>query len=104
MSIGIIGGILLILGAYLVYRGEIFYSVFVYFIADICWVGISFLNGDYVGAGFIIIGMLLGLLAFSKMHSGRMHKNLKSKLYRYLGFCIVSSLSKSQRGVFKSGQ
>lgn len=78
MSIPLIGGLLLILGAYLTYNGEIFKSVTVYIGADICWCILAFQNNDYIGALFIIIGTTLGILAFLKMHNGIMKKDLHS--------------------------
>ena len=75
--ISIIGGLLLILGAYFVFKGEIFKSVFVYFIADICWCLLAYNNKDYIGLLLITIGMLLGLGAFLKMNYGTMRKSLK---------------------------
>ena len=75
--ISIIGGLLLILGAYFVFQGEVFKSVFVYFIADICWCLLAYDKGDYLGLVFITIGMLLGLGAYLKMNYGQMRKTLK---------------------------
>lgn len=77
MTAGLLGGLLLILGAWFVFKGEIYKSVGVYFLADIMWVLLSFRNKDYVGSTFIIIGMLLGLAAFIKMNYGQMRKDLK---------------------------
>lgn len=76
MTVSILGGLLLIVGAWYVYRGDIFKSVFVYFVADICWVVISFTQDDWIGSGLIAIGMTLGLLSFIKMNSSKMHKSL----------------------------
>ncbi len=76
MTPGLIGGILLIIGSYTIYTGRIYYSVFIFFIADICWVYLSIQSGDIVGSITVIIGMLLGLGAFYKMSSGQMRKNL----------------------------
>ena len=75
--ISILGGLLLILGAYFVFKGEIFKSVFVYFVADICWCLLAYNNQDYIGLLLITIGMLLGLGAFLKMNYGAMRKSLK---------------------------
>jgi hypothetical protein len=77
--IGTIGGLLLIIGAVFVYRGEIFYSVFSYFLADICWVILSYQSNDIQGVIFISIGMTLGFLAYLKMNSGIMYKTIKKK-------------------------
>lgn len=76
MSFALLGGILLIVGAFLVFKGEIFKSVSVYLAADVCWILMAFQNKDYIGAIFIIIGMTLGLLAYLKMNKGQLHKTL----------------------------
>jgi len=76
MTPALIGGILLILGSYTVYMGKIYWSVGVFFLADCMWVWIALSTGDYIGSTFVIIGMLLGLGAFLKMHSGKMKKHL----------------------------
>lgn len=77
MSLALIGGLLLIVGAWFVYQGNIFRSVIIYFVADICWVMIALYDKDYLGAVFIFVGMTLGLLAYLKMNSGKMRKDLK---------------------------
>lgn len=73
---GFLGGVFLIIGAYYVYKGNILYSVRLYFIADCMWVIIAIQSGDIFGGCVIIIGMLFGLLAFLKMNFGVMRKNL----------------------------
>ena len=78
MTPALIGGILLIIGSYTVYNGKIFWSVGLFFLADCMWVTIAIGTGDFVGAGFIGVGMLLGLGAFYKMHKGKMRKNLNN--------------------------
>jgi len=75
--ISTLGGLLLIIGAIFTYRGEIFKAVSAYFLADICWVIISFSIGNIFGSITVIIGMLLGLGAFLKMRNGKMRKDLK---------------------------
>jgi len=76
IPIGIIGGILLIIGAYFTYKGNIYKSMLVYLLADVIWVLLSFLHQDYLGAVLIIIGASLGVLAFIKMHNGTFRKTL----------------------------
>lgn len=75
----IAGGIFLIIGAFYTYRGDIFKSVGFYLIADLCWISIAYNNGDYIGVGFIIVGVTFGLIAFSKMQRGSFHKKIKGK-------------------------
>jgi hypothetical protein len=77
MSVSLVGGVLLILGAWFTYIGNIYYAIGAYFLADICWVIISYGTGDVIGGTFIIIGMTLGFLVFLKMHRGEFHKTLK---------------------------
>lgn len=76
MTLATIGGILLILGSWFVYKGEIFKSVLTYALADACWLGISLSTGDYLGSSLVAVGMLLGLGAYIKMNSGKMRKTL----------------------------
>jgi hypothetical protein len=76
VSFAIIGGILLNVGAYLTYRGKIFQAVWVYLIADVCWVAMAWQRDDFVGMFFIGIGIAFGLLAFLKMQRGEMEKTL----------------------------
>ena len=73
----IVGGILLVVGAYFVARGEIFKSVIVYFFADMCWLALAIQNHDYIGGSLIVIGASLGLYAYLKMHFGKMERKLK---------------------------
>lgn len=75
-SFSIVGGILLNIGAYLIYRGLAFQAIIVYLFADLCWVIIAFEKDDYTGAVFITSGIILGFLAYLKMRSGKMHKSL----------------------------
>ncbi len=77
LGIATIGGIMLIIGAYFVYRGEIFRSVLIYLMADCIWFTLGILSGDYIGATLIAIGAILGFLAFLKMKNGTMRKDLK---------------------------
>jgi len=75
-SLAIFGGILLNVGAFLMFRGLAFQAIIVYLFADICWVVMALQKDDYIGAVFIASGMILGFLAYWKMRSGKMHKNL----------------------------
>lgn len=74
--ISTIGGILLILGAYFVFKGQIFKSVFVYTIADLCWAYLTYEKQDYIGLAFVLIGMVLGIGAFFKMNKGTFNKTI----------------------------
>ena len=76
VSYAVLGGILLNFGAYLTYKGEIYKSVIIYLLADLCWIIMAYEKSDYLGALFIAIGVIFGGLAFKKMQSGKMQKNL----------------------------
>ena len=76
VSYAVLGGILLNFGAYLTYKGEIYKSVIIYLLADLCWIVMAYEKNDYIGAIFIGVGVIFGYLAFKKMQSGKMQKNL----------------------------
>jgi uncharacterized membrane protein len=82
MTPALVGGILLIIGAFFMYRGLAMYSILTYFLADIAWAVMSYQNKDYIGLLFVIIGMLLGFGVFLKMHTGFFVKNLHTKTER----------------------
>lgn len=73
---GTIGGILLILGAYALYKGSLRWSVGIYFFADIMWVILAYKQGDLFGTVAISIGMILGLLVWYKSHKGDFVRDL----------------------------
>jgi hypothetical protein len=79
MGPGTIGGLLLILGAYALYRGNLMWSVGLYFFADTMWVWLAYKQGDIFGMITISIGMLFGLLVFLKSHRGEFVKDLRAK-------------------------
>ncbi len=79
MSFAILGGILLNIGAFLTFKGMIFRAVFIYLIADICWVIMAYERNDYWGMLFILIGIVFGFLAYWKMKNGKMQKELNKK-------------------------
>ena len=61
------------------YKGKIYEAVLVYLVADLCWMVMAYVRDDWVGAGFIIVGTILGFMAFLKMQKGDMKKNLNEK-------------------------
>ncbi len=79
ISFAVLGGILLNIGAYLTYKGQIFNAVIVYLFADICWIVMAYEKEDFIGAVFIIVGTLLGFLAYLKMQNGEMRKTLNKE-------------------------
>ena len=79
MSFAVLGGIFLNIGAFLTYKGKIYEAVLVYLVADLCWMVMAYVRDDWVGAAFIIVGTVLGFMAFLKMQKGDMKKNLNDK-------------------------
>jgi hypothetical protein len=73
-----IGGVLLIIGAWFTFKGQIYKAVLTYFLADLCWVFLAFQSGDVFGGVVVLIGMGFGLGAFYKMNSGKMEKELRN--------------------------
>jgi len=73
-----IGGILLILGAFFMFFGKVYYSSWTYVLADLCWSTNSFLHGDILGMIMVNVGLLLGIGAMYKMHIGVFTKDLKN--------------------------
>jgi len=76
MSFAIVGGILLNIGAFLTYKGEIYQAVIVYIFADVCWIIMAYEKKDFLGACFILLGTTFGFLAYMKMKNGSMNKSL----------------------------
>ena len=79
MTFAILGGILLNIGAYLTFKGKIYEAVIVYLFADICWIIMAYETNDYIGSVFIIVGTVLGFLAYLKMRNGEMNKSLNKE-------------------------
>ena len=79
MSLALIGGVFLNIGAYLTYRGKIYEAVIVYLFADVCWVVMAYDRDDYWGMLSIIVGVTFGFLAYLKMKNGNMNKNLNKE-------------------------
>lgn len=78
ISFAVIGGLLLNVGAYLTFRGKIYEAVAVYLFADICWIVMAYERDDFFGVASIIVGVTFGFLAFIKMKTGKMEKNLNN--------------------------
>ena len=79
MTLAILGGILLNVGAYLTYRGKIYEAVIVYLFADICWIVMAYENSDVVGSILILVGTAFAFLAYLKMKNGEMNKSLNKE-------------------------
>lgn len=74
-----IGGLVLIYGAFLTYKGQIYLSVGTYLIADACWVYNAWENDDLKGVLMISVGIFFGILSTIKMRMGHMEKDLIKK-------------------------
>lgn len=79
MSFAILGGILLNIGAYFTYKGQVYQAVIVYLFADICWIIMAYQKEDMLGTAFILVGTTLGFLAYLKMKNGLMNKSLNKE-------------------------
>ena len=73
---GIFGGIFLILGSYFLYKGRAFYSIIIYFFADLCWLSIALFNHAWIGSISIIIGIVFSIGTWFKMNKGIFRKDL----------------------------
>jgi len=76
MSVLTIGGIVLIYGAFLTYKGQIFIATGSYLAADFCWILNAWASADIQGVAFIGTGIFFGIIATYKMKSGHMNKDL----------------------------
>lgn len=76
ISVAVLGGLLLNIGAFLTFKGKIYEAVGVYLFADICWIFMAYERDDYWGVASIFVGVTFGLLAFLKMQSGKMSKSI----------------------------
>jgi hypothetical protein len=76
---GTIGGLLLIAGAFALYKGNLLWSVGLYFFADTMWVWLAYKQEDFFGTFTIGLGMILGLLVFLKSHRGEFVRDLHMK-------------------------
>jgi hypothetical protein len=73
---GTIGGILLIFGAFALYKGNLMLSVGLYAIADVMWAILAYRQNDTFGMICVLIGLTLGLGVFIKSHKGEFVRNL----------------------------
>lgn len=77
LTILTVGGLILIGGAFFTYKGKILTSVVWFITADFCWVANAVSIGDIQGGVFVAFGVLFGVLATYKMHSGHMGNELE---------------------------
>lgn len=75
-SVLAIGGTLLVFGAWYIAVGNVFNSVIVYTIADVCWLFNAYMQNDMFGAITVAIGICTGLFVTYKMRNGEFRKSL----------------------------
>lgn len=73
----ILGGILLICAALLMFKGKIYEASMLYIAADIAWIYLAWLSSNMIGAALVLIGGILNFGVFLKMHKGMFVKDLK---------------------------
>ena len=69
-------GFFMIFGAYLFYRGSVFYASLVYQIPNSIYAYVAIKNHDFLGFIIVVIGVSLALATIYKMHKGEFVKNL----------------------------
>jgi len=72
----ILGGIFLVLGAFVLYKGNALYSMALYFLADLCWLLMSVKDANTFGTISILIGIIFSTGVMFKMNTGTFHTNL----------------------------
>ncbi len=77
MSAITIGGIFLILGAYFIYKGNIFYSTINYTLADMCWMYNALEKDDMSGVVLVGLGIISGAIVTNKMRIGKFRKTIR---------------------------
>jgi hypothetical protein len=75
-----IGGLLLMYGAWYVANGNVFYSIIVYTLADICWLINAYLSNDLFAAVTVSVGIGTGLYVTYKMQRGTFRKSILKEL------------------------
>jgi len=70
------GGIILIVGAYYAYQGNMYFSIISYTVADSCWITNAIEHGDVLGSIAISTGILVGLIVAVKMKTGIFSKSI----------------------------
>jgi len=77
MSIATLGGVFLIFGALALAKGSVKISVMIYFLADLCWLGMAVTSKDVFGTIAVTIGIFSGVYVYYMMQIGRYRKTIK---------------------------
>lgn len=75
-SVLTIGGLLLMFGAWYVASGNVFYSIIVYTLADVCWLINAYISGDIFAAVTVSVGIGTGLYVTYRMSQGTFRKSI----------------------------
>lgn len=74
--IPILGGLLLTLGNYLAWTGNIYRAVMVFLLADSMWIIMAVATTNFFGLITTIAGVVFSVLVVYKMYYGKFHKDL----------------------------
>jgi len=74
--ISIIGGILMILGAWSIYIGNVKQSIIFYVLADLMWLFLSIQSGQIFGSVVVAIALVFIIFTAIKMHTGMFHSHI----------------------------
>ena len=77
--VSIAGGVLLIIAALLMFKGNIYKASVFYLLADISWMFLALTASNYIGFLFVMVGLFLNIGVFLKMHKKEFVKNLNVK-------------------------
>ena len=80
LSILSAGGVILIVGAYYTYYGNMYFGIMSYTIADVCWIINAIQHDDVFGSITISIGITVGLIVTYKMRSGIFNKSIMKEI------------------------
>ncbi len=73
----VLGGLMLIIGNYYVFKGEVYKSIRMFLIADIAWLWLAIASGNVFGIISVSLGVILSIFAFWKMHTGVFYRDVK---------------------------
>ena len=76
VSILTIGGLYLMFGAWYVATGNVYYSIIVYTLADVCWLINTYNSNDLFAAITVSVGIATGLYVTYRMRQGTFRKSI----------------------------
>jgi len=74
--LSVIGGLVMLLGSYFTFKGDIEKSIVTYLFADFIWVFLSFQVGNIFGAFVVFFAMVVGIVVYLKMQKGLFYKTI----------------------------